>query len=41
MSERVSMTRGEGPRGFSFEASLMTSVSPSSRLTYEMGLPGS
>ena len=33
-------TTGEAPIGFSFDASLMTSVSPYSRCTSSMGLPG-
>src|SRR5438094_2755301 len=32
--------RGDGPRGFSFEASFTTSSRPSSRLTSSTGLPG-
>ena len=42
MASRTAATAlGLGPRGFSLEASLMTSLMPSSRRSSVMGLPGS
>ncbi len=34
------MAAGDGPQGFSLEASLMASVTPYSRSSSSMGLPG-
>src|SRR5688500_6640203 len=36
----LSRARGLAPKGFSFDASLMMSVRPSSRCSSSMGLPG-
>src|SRR5450759_4392774 len=40
-ADRIASTAiGEGPREFSFEPSLMTSLRPNSRLVSSIGLPG-